>query len=102
MCASACKFEPLPELGFTRVCVLDLSYSPESSSRAVFQRYIDEGEIQEKGAIPENLLRTIYEKICSPSSNTAYSYKLKLDIHNNLNAIGITSLSLPERSRGKR
>ena len=94
------KFEPLPELGFTRVCILDLSYSPESSSRAVFQRYINEGEILEKGALPQNALREIYEKICTAQS--AYSPKLKLDIHNNLNVIGITGLSLPERHKKRR
>ena len=94
------KFEPLPEFGFTHVCVLDLSYSPESSSKAVFQRYVNKGEIQVKGAIPASSLREIYGKICSPSSNSFYSYRLKLDIHHNLNAIGITGLPLPER-RGK-
>lgn len=96
------KFEPLPKMGFTHVCILDLFYSPESSSRAVFQKYIDRGEIQVKGAISEGFLREIYEKICSPSSNTAYSQKLKLDIYHNLNAIGITGLSRPERNRRKR
>ena len=94
------KFDPLPELGFTHTCILDLSYSPESSSKAVFQRYVDIGEIQLKGSIPESSLRKIFEKICSPYS--AYSYKLKLDIHRNLNTIGITSLSLPERPGRRR
>ena len=96
------RFEPMPEMGFTRSCVLDLFYSPESPSKAVFQNYFNKGEIQTVGEIPENFLRAIYEKICSPSYMTAYSPKLKRDIHDNLNTIGITGLPLPERHKRKR
>jgi hypothetical protein len=93
------KFDPRPDLGFTSSCILDLFFEPDVLAKAAFQKYVNQGEIEEKGLLSEAELRNVYEKICSSS---AYSPILKKTIQHNFRAVGIAGLAEPERRRKKR
>jgi hypothetical protein len=90
------KFKQEYGFGFASECILDLSFQPESSSRSIFLQNIRNGNIKQKGVISAEILKQIYDKICL---SRAYSYKIKQDIHQNLNANGIKGLSQPPLRR---
>jgi len=77
--------------GFVKDSILDLD-SYYDIDKKDFEKYKD--NIEEKGQLPEPILRNIYNLILQSIN---ISIKVKQDIHYNYNLEGITGLKKPKR-----
>lgn len=71
-------------------CILDLDEKPHSVPE---EKLLNNPNIEIKGELTEQDLRTIYNKL---RKSNAYSKAIILDIHRCFNEIGITSLKMPK------
>jgi len=74
---------------FEKDCIIDFSIQPYSLNKNLLENNKD---IKISGNLHENQIRSIYNKI---RKSSFYSRKIKLDIHDSLNLIGITGLKKP-------
>ena len=77
--------------GFVEDCILDLD-SCYSIKEENFAKHED--DMEEKGKLPETVLKNIYNLILKSKN---ISMKVKQDIHYNYNLEGITGLKKPKR-----
>jgi hypothetical protein len=75
---------------FDQECAVDFDEPPFPIEDSVFKAHTN--DIEEKGQLPDDLLRMIYKRISRPGF---YSPMIVRDIHNCLNKIGITGLQRP-------
>jgi len=92
------RFSPDEGFGFSKPCVLDLTYFSDDVKKHVFEKYLSRGEILIKGRISTSRLREIYQKIFT---STGYPRILKCQICNNLRSAGIDGLPMPPKSKRK-
>jgi len=95
------RFYPKDGFGFVSECILDLAEADVVVRKTDFQNQEQLGFMEKKGQVTTSRLKEIHKKI---SNSKGYSWKLKYQIRENMNKIGITGLPKlpkPKRNRGQ-
>ena len=80
------------QFGFEQDCLLDPNMMESSITLSTFEQYIKENRIEALAVLPNDILRRLYNLIRNAEHLIR---KIKLDIHANMNKIGIYNLRKP-------